>query len=124
MSTSLEAKLDLLESNGISLVDRRQIYLDEAVILGPNCPGVALYPGTRLPAARTFIGPGARIGTEGPAVLDNTVVGEKAEIASGYLQGAVLLRNARVGANAHVRAGTILEEEASTAHAVGLKTPF
>jgi acetyltransferase-like isoleucine patch superfamily enzyme len=33
----------------------------------------------------------------------------------------VLLRGAKLGANAHVREGTLLEEEASTAHAVGLK---
>jgi UDP-N-acetylglucosamine/UDP-N-acetylgalactosamine diphosphorylase len=54
-------------------------------------------------------------------VLENALVGENAEVASGYLKEAVLLRSARVGSNAHVRAGTILEEEASTAHAVGLK---
>jgi len=33
----------------------------------------------------------------------------------------VMLRNARVGSNAHIRVGTLIEEEASTAHAVGLK---
>jgi UDP-N-acetylglucosamine/UDP-N-acetylgalactosamine diphosphorylase len=37
------------------------------------------------------------------------------------LKEAVMLRDARVGSNAHIRAGTLLEEEASTAHAVGLK---
>jgi UDP-N-acetylglucosamine/UDP-N-acetylgalactosamine diphosphorylase len=33
----------------------------------------------------------------------------------------VLLEGAKLGANAHVRPGTLLEEQASTAHAVGLK---
>ena len=80
-----------------------------------------LFPGTRLVGARTFVGPGAKVGIEGPAVLEDTVLGENAEIASGYVREAVLLRDARVGANAHIRAGTLLEEEASTAHAVGLK---
>src|SRR5262245_64276449 len=32
-----------------------------------------------------------------------------------------MLRDTRVGSNAHIRVGTLLEEEASTAHAVGLK---
>ena len=32
-----------------------------------------------------------------------------------------MLRNARVGSGAHIRVGTLMEEEASTAHAVGLK---
>jgi hypothetical protein len=80
-----------------------------------------LYPGTRLVGAQTFVGPGAKVGIEGPAVLENSIIGENAEVASGYLKEAVLLRNARVGSNAHIRAGTLLEEEASTAHAVGLK---
>src|SRR5690606_1997997 len=44
-----------------------------------------------------------------------------AAVASGYVEGAVLLREAKLGANAHVRPGTLLEELASTAHAVGLK---
>src|SRR5262249_6401802 len=85
------------------------------------CRGAILYPGTRLIGARTFVGPGAKVGSEGPAVLENTLIGERAEIASGYLKEAVMLRDAKVGSNAHIRAGTLLEEEASTAHAVGLK---
>jgi UDP-N-acetylglucosamine/UDP-N-acetylgalactosamine diphosphorylase len=110
-----------LEDRGVTIVDRRQTYLDRAVNADRICPGAVLYPGTRLVGARTFIGPGAKIGTEGPTALENTVVGENAEIASGFLSEAVLLRDTRVGSNAHIRAGTLLEEEASTAHAVGLK---
>src|SRR5262249_24216792 len=85
------------------------------------CRGAVLYPGTRLVGARTFVGPGAKVGTEGPAVLENAMIGEDTEVASGYLSEAVMLRNARVGSNAHIRVGTLMEEEASTAHAVGLK---
>jgi hypothetical protein len=118
---SLEARLDILEAKGVTIVDRRQTYLDEAVDESRICRGAVLYPGTRLVGARTFVGPGAKVGIEGPAVLENTIIGENTEVASGYLNEAVLLRNARVGSNAHVRVGTLLEEEASTAHAVGLK---
>jgi hypothetical protein len=99
----------------------RQTYLDEAVDVNRICRGAVLYPGTRLLGPRTFIGPGAKVGIEGPAVLENTIIGEHTEIASGYLNEAVMLRNARVGSNAHIRVGTLIEEEASTAHAVGLK---
>ena len=121
MRGSLEEKLNILEAQGVTIVDRRQTYLDAAVDVTRVCRGAILYPGTRLSGARTFIGPGAKVGIEGPAVLEDTVIGENAAIASGYLNGAVMLRDARVGANAHIRAGTLLEEEASTAHAVGLK---
>ena len=121
MGQILEEMLDTLAAQGVTILDRRQTYLDEAVVVSRICRGAVLYPGTRLVGARTFVGPGARIGTEGSAVLENTVIGENAEVASGYLSDSVMLRNARVGANAHLRGGSLLEEEASTAHAVGLK---
>ena len=121
MRENLEVKLDTLEAKGVTIIDRRQTYLDAAVDESRICCGAVLYPGTRLVGARTFVGPGARVGTEGPSVLENTIIGESSEVASGYLNEAVMLRNARVGSNAHIRIGTLIEEEASTAHAVGLK---
>jgi hypothetical protein len=121
MHRNLEAKLDILEAREVTIVDRRQTFLDEAVDVKRICRGAVLFPGARLVGARTFVGPGAKVGSEGPAVLENTLIGENAEIASGYLREAVMLRDTRVGSNAHIRGGTLLEEEASTAHAVGLK---
>jgi acetyltransferase-like isoleucine patch superfamily enzyme len=117
----LENKLNTLETQDVTVIDRRQTYLDEEVEVRRISPGTVLYPGTRLVGSQTFIGPGAKIGTEGPAVVINSIIGQDAEIGSGYLNGAVLLRNARIGSNAHIRPGTLLEEEASIAHAVGLK---
>jgi hypothetical protein len=84
-------------------------------------PGAVLHPGTRLGGGRCWLGPGAAVGAEGPATLVDTVLDEGASVASGYASGAVLLRRASLGGNAHVRAGTLLEEQACTAHAVGLK---
>src|SRR5258708_20659254 len=121
MRGNLEARLDVLEAQGVTILDRRQVFLDEAIDLSRVRAKAILYPGTRLIGSRTFVGSGAKIGLEGPAALDNTVVGENAEVASGYLKDSVLLRDARVGSNAHIRVGTLLEEEASTGHAVGLK---
>jgi UDP-N-acetylglucosamine/UDP-N-acetylgalactosamine diphosphorylase len=117
----LESRLLALKDRGVIITDPRQTYIDESVDIDRICPGAVLFPGTRLIGGRTFLGPGAKVGSEGPATVDNSVLGKNAEIASGFLQEAVLLRNARVGSNAHIRAGTLLEEEASTAHAVGLK---
>src|SRR5262249_58870796 len=111
----------MLEAQGVTFVDRRQTYVDESADVSRICRGAVLYPGTRLIGAQTFVGPGAKVGTEGPAVLENAIIGENAEVASGYLKEAVMLRNARVGSSAHIRGGTLLEEEASPAHAVGLK---
>jgi hypothetical protein len=121
MRGNLGARLDILASQGVTILDRRQVYLDDVVDLGRVRAGAVLHPGTRLIGSGTFIGAGAKIGLEGPAVLENTVIGEGVEVASGYLKDSVLLRDARVGSNAHIRVGTLLEEEASTGHAVGLK---
>ena len=121
MARNLEARLDVLEAQKVTILDRRQIYLDEAIDLSRIRAGAILYPGTRLIGSGTFVARGAKIGLEGPAVLENTVVGENVEVASGYLKDSVMLRDARVGSNAHLRVGTLLEEEASTGHAVGLK---
>jgi hypothetical protein len=117
----LPARLETLMTRGVHIVDPRQTFLDGDVLLERIYPGVVLYPGTRLHGARTFLAPGAIVGREGPATLHDTVMGAGAVIDSGFVHGAVLLERARVGANAHVREGTLLEEEASTAHCVGLK---
>lgn len=116
----LEARLSILAGRGVSILDPRQTYVGPEVVLDNIHAGVVLFPGTRLHGA-CWLGPGVEIGREGPAVVIDSVLGERAAIASGYVEQAVLLRDARLGANAHVRAQTLLEEQASTAHAVGLK---
>lgn len=108
-------------ARGVRIVDPRQTYIAPEVDLLRLSAGTVLHPGTRLHGARLLLAPGSQVGTEGPAVLNDAVLGENAVVCSGWVDGAVLLRGASVGANAHVRPGTLLEEEASTAHAVGLK---
>src|SRR5664279_126122 len=115
------ARVEALRARGVRMLDPGQTFVDEDVDPARIDPGATLYPGTRLHGRRTFLSPGAVVGLEGPATLIDCVLGEGASIASGFAKGAVLLRAAKLGANAHVREGTILEEEASTAHAVGLK---
>ena len=119
--SALESRLAALADRGVTLVDPRQTYLGPEVELSRIEAGAVLHPGTRVLGRRSFIGAGAEIGSQGPAVLRDSAVARGAEVASGYLEGAVLLAGARVGANAHVRPGTLLEEQASTAHCVGLK---
>jgi hypothetical protein len=117
----LDGRLQLLVARGVRVVDPRQTFVDEDVRPERILAGATLYPGSRLHGARTFLAAAAVVGHEGPATLHDTVLAEGAGIASGFAEGAVLLRGARAGANAHLREGTLLEEEASTAHAVGLK---
>jgi len=118
---ALERRLAELAQRGVTVVDPRQTYLAPEVELDRVRAGAVLHPGTRLVGARTFVGPGAQVGAEGPATLVDAVLGPKAVVDGGFVHGAVLLADARLGSAAHVRPGTLLEESASTAHAVGLK---
>jgi hypothetical protein len=117
----LSLRLELLAEKGVDLVDPRQIFIDDEVQLDRIFPGSVLFPGTRLLGYGTVVAPGAKLGSEGPATVVNSIVGEGAEIASGFVTDSVLLSKARIGSAGHIRGGTLLEEEASTAHAVGLK---
>jgi hypothetical protein len=113
--------VEALVARGVRILDPGQTFVDKDVDLDRILPGATLYPGTRLHGKRTFLAAGAAVGTEGPATLIDSVLADGAAIASGYAKGVVLLRAAKLGGSAHVREGTILEEEASTAHCVGLK---
>jgi len=117
----LEQRLREFAAQGVEIVDPRQTFIAPEVRLERVRPGATLHPGTRLHGARTFLAEGTEVGTEGPATIRDAALGPGARVASGYVEGAVLFRGASLGAAAHVRPGTILEEEASTAHAVGLK---
>lgn len=83
--------------------------------------GVVLHPGTRLSGAATVISAGCQIGAEGPMTIDNCQLGPQVELKGGYASSAVFLAGANLGLGAHVRGGSILEEEAGGAHTVGLK---
>lgn len=100
----------------------------QAVEIGPEVDpervsgeGVVIHAGCRIGGRRTLIAAGARIGAEGPATIEECLVGPGVALRGGYFRGAVFLEGASCGSAAHVREGTILEEQASTAHAVGLK---
>ena len=83
--------------------------------------GVVIHSGCRIFGERTLILPGAKLGGEGPVTVENCQIGPGAELRGGFFREAVFLEKAICGLGAHVREGTILEEQASIAHTVGLK---
>ncbi|HOW97775.1 MAG TPA: UDP-N-acetylglucosamine pyrophosphorylase [Kiritimatiellia bacterium] len=84
-------------------------------------PGVVLHAGSAVRGAETAIGAGSVIGGEAPATVEDCQLGKKVALKGGYFSGATFLDGANMGSAAHVRPGTLLEEEAGGAHAVGLK---
>lgn len=83
--------------------------------------GVEIFPGCRISGEHTYVGPGCRIGREGPATIQDCQLGAKVSFASGFAQQATLLDGVTIGANAHIRPGTLLEEQVTLGHCVGLK---
>ncbi len=83
--------------------------------------GVVLFPGCRIYGAATVISAGVKLGAEGPVTIDDCRLGPHVELKGGYFHRSVFLAKASMGLGAHVREGSILEEEANGAHCVGLK---
>jgi UDP-N-acetylglucosamine/UDP-N-acetylgalactosamine diphosphorylase len=83
--------------------------------------GVRIYPGCRIYGDKTVISEGAQIGYEAPVTIENCQIGYSAELRGGFFKESVFLEKASMGLGAHVREGCLLEEEASSAHCVGLK---
>jgi bifunctional UDP-N-acetylglucosamine pyrophosphorylase / glucosamine-1-phosphate N-acetyltransferase len=83
--------------------------------------GVVIHTGCRILGSRTSIGPETVLGAEAPVTLEDCQLGRKVGLKGGFLSGATFLDGASMGSGAHVRAGTLLEEEANGAHTVGIK---
>jgi bifunctional UDP-N-acetylglucosamine pyrophosphorylase/glucosamine-1-phosphate N-acetyltransferase len=83
--------------------------------------GVVIHAGCKLYGSSTLILRGTKLGYEGPVTIENCQVGPHAELKAGFFRNAVFLKKASMGSGSNVREGTILEEESSGAHTVGLK---
>ncbi|MCP4117813.1 MAG: protein GlmU [Desulfobacteraceae bacterium] len=116
--TAIERLID----KGVRIPNPSSVFIGEDVdpdrISGQ---GVILHPGTRILGEKTLIMAGSTIGYEAPVTLDNTMVGPDTSLKGGFFQDAVFAGRNVFGSGAHVRGGTILEEQASAAHTVGLK---
>lgn len=123
MSTpsSVSPSVQTLLDRGVVIRAPASVEVDEAVDPGRIAAGVVLHAGCKLIGATTSIGPGCEIGLEAPCTVEDCQLGRDVSLKGGYVSGAVLLDGASMGSCAHVRPGTILEEEASGAHGVGLK---
>jgi UDP-N-acetylglucosamine/UDP-N-acetylgalactosamine diphosphorylase len=92
--------------------------IDPDRISGDN---VAIYARCRILGKSTLIMPGSCLGAEAPLTVVDCQIGPNVNLNGGFFQDAVMLEGVSAGSGAHVRRGTILEEESSIAHTVGLK---
>ncbi|MFH1983640.1 MAG: protein GlmU [Pseudomonadota bacterium] len=115
-------KLRRLMEKGVRIPTPESVDIgDEVSVDRISGQGVTIHAGSRIRGAGTLIMAGARIGEEAPATVDNCHIGPEVQLKGGFYSGSVFLKGAAVGSSAHIRPGTIFEEKASAAHAVGLK---
>ncbi|MDD2388233.1 MAG: protein GlmU [Desulfobacterales bacterium] len=94
---------------------------DEVHVENISGRGVKIYPGCRIYGSKTVISSDTKIGREAPATIEDCQIGAGVELKGGYFNQSVFLEKASMNTGAHVREGCILEEQANTAHTVGLK---
>ncbi len=110
-----------LAKKGVILVSLSSVFIDSSVRPEQIAPGAVIHPFCRISGAKTSIGPGCVLGAEAPLTIDNCQLGSGVKLGGGYFSGATFLDNSSMGSCAHVRPGTLVEEFAGGAHAVGLK---
>lgn len=113
--------INQLIAQGVVITNPGSVEIGPEVKADRIKPTVKIYGGCRIYGAETLMEEGAVIGREGPATIHNCYVGPNVELNGGYFAEAVFLAGAKAGLGAHVRVGTIMEEQSSIAHTVGLK---
>lgn len=110
-----------LTDKGVILKQPESIFIDDDVCLDNICSGATIYPGCRIFGKTTYIGKGAKIGTEAPVTIKDSQLCDGAVVAGGFIDNTTLLDGASAGDGFHSRPGTLLEEYATVGHTVGLK---
>lgn len=114
--------IDQLIQKGVQIPNPESVQIGDDVDCNRiAAKGVVIHAGSKLFGSGSLICKGAQIGYEAPVTVKNCYIGPNVKLKGGYFENAVFLEGAGAGSGAHVRAGTILEEQASIAHTVGLK---
>jgi UDP-N-acetylglucosamine/UDP-N-acetylgalactosamine diphosphorylase len=97
------------------------VFIGGDVVLERIAAGVTIHPGCRLTGSKTSAGPGCELGVEAPVTLADCQLGDHVKLNGGAFCEATFLNGAAMASGAHVRPGTLVEEEAGGGHTVGLK---
>jgi UDP-N-acetylglucosamine/UDP-N-acetylgalactosamine diphosphorylase len=122
MQNQIHSKVEKLLEKGVKIPNPHSVEIgDEVDIERISGTNVVIHSGCKIYGADTLILQGATLGYEAPVTVENCQIGPEVALKGGFFKQAVFLKKAAMGSGAHVREGTILEEEASGAHTVGLK---
>ena len=122
MIEHLNPIINKLLDKGVKISNPASIEIGEEVNIDRiSGKDVTLYSGCKIYGSSTLILQGAKIGYHGPVTIDNCQIGPEVKLHGGYFKDSVFLKKSSLQIGAHVREGTILEEQANGAHTVGLK---
>jgi UDP-N-acetylglucosamine/UDP-N-acetylgalactosamine diphosphorylase len=110
-----------LLKKGVNIPCPQAVEISDDINPDRIAPNVTIHTGSKISGAETSIGPNSVIGNETPATVHNCQLGRDVTLSGGFFNGATFFDGSSVGSGAHIRPGTILEEQASGAHTVGLK---
>jgi bifunctional UDP-N-acetylglucosamine pyrophosphorylase/glucosamine-1-phosphate N-acetyltransferase len=110
-----------LVNRGVNLVCPESTTIGSDLNPERIAPTVTIHGGCRIGGEETSIGPGCILGEESPVTIQNCQLGQNVALKGGFFSGATLLDGVSLGSAAHVRPGTLLEEQAAGGHAVGFK---
>jgi bifunctional UDP-N-acetylglucosamine pyrophosphorylase / glucosamine-1-phosphate N-acetyltransferase len=114
--------IEKLIQKGVKISNHQSVEIGPEVnIDNISGEGVIIYSGCKIFGSATLILKGTQLGYEGPVTIDNCQIGPLVELKSGFFRDAVFLKKTSLGSGAHVREGTIMEEESRVAYSVGLK---
>lgn len=115
-------KIKKLLNKGVKILNPESVEIgDEVNTDRISSKNVVIHSGCKILGKSTLILPGSVIGYEAPVTIENCHLGPSVELKGGFFKEAVFLKNSGMGSGAHVREGTIFEEQARAAHSVGLK---
>jgi bifunctional UDP-N-acetylglucosamine pyrophosphorylase / glucosamine-1-phosphate N-acetyltransferase len=117
----MQSRAEELVERGVEIPCPQSVEIGADVDSSRIAPGVIIHAGCKILGRQTSIGPGCEIGLEAPATVEDCQLGKKVSLKGGYFSGATFLDDSNMGSGAHIRPGTLMEEEANGAHTVGLK---
>ncbi|MFO7557856.1 MAG: protein GlmU [Desulfobacterales bacterium] len=122
MKNKSSQKVQKLMDKGVSIPNPETVMIgDDVNIDRISGRGTVVYSGCKIFGGNTLILNDVKLGYEAPVTIENCHIGPETELRGGFFRQAVFLKKVIMGYGSHVREGTILEEESSVAHTVGLK---
>jgi len=122
LTNARESKIIELLNKGVQIPNPQSVEISNDIDSDRiSADNVVIHSGCKIFGSKTLILENTRLGYEGPVTIENCQIGSNVELKGGFFSGAVFLDKVQCGLGAHVREGTILEEQAGIAHTVALK---